>query len=161
MSRNRGFSLIELVLVISIIMVLSLVSGPIYRNHANKSRQTEGYALLGTIRSAQENYYGEYGYFYYPGSCPGGYSFTDNDPVLGIDARMNKFYKMFKSSTLVEKDPGVEDYVNRGTDHYLFQAEIKGIGRGAVDLIMIYNKTAGVEVFPRGEEANYMYLYNK
>ncbi len=159
-TKQRGFSLIELVLVIAIIMVLSLVSGPLYRNHANKSRQTEGYALLGTIRSAQEKYFGEFGTFYYPGDNPGGYSPTGYDPVLGIDARMNKFYKTFKSFAWVGKGDDTntnKDYSDWGKRAWLFHAEAYGTS-GAADLVMVYNRTVGVEIFIKGD-ASYNTLH--
>ncbi len=135
--RRRGFTLVELVLVISIVVVLSVISGPIYRSYAYKARQAEGYALIGTIRSAQESYYGEYSEFLddNDSSASGGGSgawFTANEEVLGIDARPNKYYTWFC----------VSNNSNYNDRKYKFKAMAKGAG--AADIIMYYNRTEGV-----------------
>ena len=156
MNKIRGFSLIELVLVIAIIMVLSLVSGPLYRNHANKSRQTEGYALLGTIRAAQESYFGEFGNFLYETESSSGKNRTPvgYEEVLGIDARMNKFYKTFKVGAWAgfnsPDGSHVDNWASAGQARYAFCAVAYGSG-GAANLIMLYNRTAGVEIYVAGD----------
>lgn len=137
--RNFGFTLVELVLVISIVVVLSVISGPIYRSYAYKARQAEGYALLGTIRSAQESYYGEYEEFlmayYGSGKTKGN---TCNEEVLGIDARPNKYYTWFS----------IADNSNVGGDNwykYSFKAVV--YGTAAANLTMIFNRTSGVTTY--------------
>ena len=140
-------------------MVLSLVSGPLYRNHANKSRQTEGYALLGTIRAAQENYFGEFGNFLYETESSSGKSRTPvgYEEVLGIDARMNKFYKTFRAGCFVnDKDVGAQtsyDLANAAMTRAAFAAVAYG-SDGAAPLVMVYNRTVGVEIFMKGEEGH-------
>ena len=65
--KIKGFTLLELIITISIVMVLSLISWPIYRKHSKEyTVLAEGYALLGAIKEAQINYYNEYGYFFAP-----------------------------------------------------------------------------------------------
>lgn len=131
---SKGFTLVELVLVISIVVVLSVISGPIYRSYAYKARQAEGYALIGTIRSAQESYFGEYGTFLtYDCSSSGSNYYTCNEEVLGIDSRPNKYYTWF--------------CINSGTQtsaarYYDFKAIVQG--NGAAILRMYYNRTSGV-----------------
>ncbi|MBQ3835042.1 MAG: prepilin-type N-terminal cleavage/methylation domain-containing protein, partial [Elusimicrobia bacterium] len=80
--KNKGFSLVELIITIMIIIILSLISGPIYKSYALKAKEAEGYALLGAIRSAQDNYYRTYRTFYHTYGA-----YTCNNEVLGIDAR--------------------------------------------------------------------------
>ncbi|MBQ3833935.1 MAG: prepilin-type N-terminal cleavage/methylation domain-containing protein, partial [Elusimicrobia bacterium] len=58
--NNKGFSLMEVILVVVIIAVLSAISGPIYKGYSTKAKQSEGYALLGVILSAQQSYYENY-----------------------------------------------------------------------------------------------------
>ncbi|MBQ3834173.1 MAG: hypothetical protein II816_01470 [Elusimicrobia bacterium] len=89
--KQFGFSLVELVVTIMIIITLSLISGPIYKSYSLKAKQAEGYALLGTIRAAEDNYYREWREFFKGGTE------TCNDVVLGIDARHNKYYTKFDS----------------------------------------------------------------
>ncbi len=135
---SLGFTLVELVLVISIVVVLSVISGPIYRSYAYKARQAEGYALIGTIRSAQENYFGEYGNFLSRGNSvtssmgakgPG----TCNDEILGIDARPNKYYTSFNIGWTSGANPVA----------YAFTASAFG-SEGAADVVMMYNRTSGI-----------------
>ena len=94
--KSKGFTLVELVIVIAIVIILSVISVPIYRGYIDKSKMAEGYALLGTVLSAQKAYYAEYGNFYRdPRPANTGRNdtnYSNYEPVLGIDARGNKFF---------------------------------------------------------------------
>ena len=95
-NKQSGFTLVELVITIAIVIILSVVSVPIYQGYTKKAKISEGYALLGLILSAQKSYYTEYGNFLH---CYNGSSkstgWTSNDEVLGIDARGNKWFTYF------------------------------------------------------------------
>ena len=96
---SRGaFTLVELVITIAIVIILSVISVPIYRGYVDKAKWSEGYALLGTILSAQKAYYSEYGLFLNrqdsSGNAGANY-FTSHETVLGIDARGNKYFTWF------------------------------------------------------------------
>ena len=96
----KGFTLVELVIVIAIVIILSVVSVPIYRGYVDKSKMAEGYALLGTVLSAQKTYYSEYGNFLMAkNSSAGNKYWTDNELVTGIDARGNKYFTWFKAGS--------------------------------------------------------------
>ena len=93
-----GFTLVELVITIAIVIILSVISVPIYQGYTRKAKMAEGYALLGTILSAQKAYYSEYGNFlgeeaYHEEGTPG--NWLTYDPILGIDARGNKYCTAF------------------------------------------------------------------
>ncbi len=90
--RRSGFTLVELVIVIAIVIILSVISVPIYRGYVDKAKWSEGYALMGAIISAQKAYYSEYGNFLRRAN--GGYA-TNYNTVLGIDARGNKYFTYF------------------------------------------------------------------
>ncbi len=92
MKRLKGFTLVELVITIAIVIILSVISVPIYRGYVDKAKMAEVYALAGTILSAQKNYYSEYGYFYFLGP---NYYWTSNNIDLGIDIRGNKYFTSF------------------------------------------------------------------
>ena len=93
--RRRGFTLVELVIVIAIVIILSVISVPIYRGYVDKAKMSEAYALLGSILSAQKAYYSEYGNFL---SIYDGGQMTSYNAVLGIDARGNKYVTNFQAS---------------------------------------------------------------
>ena len=89
--KKFGFTLVELIVVISVVVILSLISVPIYKDYTIKAKVAEGYAALGAIRSAQENYFAEYGMFY---AVYGG-AYTVYDPVLNVNLIANKYYTAF------------------------------------------------------------------
>ena len=62
-SKNNGFSLVELVIVIVIIGVLAAVAVPIYKNNVQKAIRSEVLVTMGFVTNFLEIYYGENGYF--------------------------------------------------------------------------------------------------
>lgn len=116
---RKGFSLIEIVITVMIIVILSLISGPVYNTYAKKAKESEGYALLGTLRSAEEHYYRQYKQFYSQSA------FTCNNDVLGVDVRHSKYYTSFAISYM--------------SGHVGFIAYTRA--NGAKNLQMTYNLT--------------------
>ncbi len=99
--RSKGFTLVELVIVIAIVIILSVISVPIYRGYVDKSKMAEGYALLGTTLSAQKAYYSEHGYFYQH------LNITSYMPEINIDVRGNKYFTCFDTGTIASWNPKV------------------------------------------------------
>ena len=98
--RRCGFTLVELVIVIAIVIILSVISVPIYRGYVDKAKWAEAYALVGTIASAQKAYYAEYGNFLrlqQTSATSSSEWYTCNETVLGIDARSNKYFTSFRA----------------------------------------------------------------
>lgn len=58
--RRRGFTLIELMVVVVIIGILATVAGQSYKRFSRRARVQEAISLLGDIRIKQENYYQTY-----------------------------------------------------------------------------------------------------
>ena len=141
MKRNniklKAFTLVELVIVITMVMILSMVAVPVYKKHILNAKFSEAYSLLGTILSAQMAYRSEYGCFLgRGGTAPANRSSTDNETVLGVDARNNKYFKTFL----------INEIYGQGYDpvKYCFTAWTSGsYGR----LTLAYDITAGGATF--------------
>ena len=107
--KRKGFTLVELVIVIIIVGILSLVAIPIYRKYVREAKFTEAKALLSSVYNAQRLYYLENGFYYSIGSS------VRYNKVLGIDARNNKFFTVF------------DTYASGHTDLWLAGAGAQGI----------------------------------
>ena len=92
MKRAKGFTLVELVIVIVIVGILSIVAVPIYRGYTRKAMGTEAKSLLGYIQTAQKVYFAEFAAFYDAGE-------TAFSEALDVDARSNKYFKAFSVTT--------------------------------------------------------------
>jgi len=92
MRKTKGFTLVELVIVIVIVGILSIVAVPIYRGYTRKAMATEGKALLGAIQTAQKIHFAENAFFASQSSA------TSFSSSLDVDARSNKYFTAFAIS---------------------------------------------------------------
>lgn len=60
---TRGFTLVELMIVVGIIGVLASVAIPSFRNYQLSSKRAEAFANLSSLATAQKAYYAEYNQF--------------------------------------------------------------------------------------------------
>jgi prepilin-type N-terminal cleavage/methylation domain-containing protein len=56
-NSNKGFSIIELMIVVAIVGILAAVAVPSYLKHVHRTRQAEGVHRLLDVKTAQEKYY--------------------------------------------------------------------------------------------------------
>jgi prepilin-type N-terminal cleavage/methylation domain-containing protein len=61
--RFRGFTLIEMMIVVAIISVLAVIAGTAYRKYMDAGRTAEVYSMLGELRTKQEAYKVENGVY--------------------------------------------------------------------------------------------------
>jgi prepilin-type N-terminal cleavage/methylation domain-containing protein len=60
-TRRRGFTLLEMMIVVAIIGVLAAIAIPQFRTYQFRSKRSEGYANLASLAKAQESYFAEFG----------------------------------------------------------------------------------------------------
>ena len=91
MKNNKGFTLIELMIVVAIIGILAAVAIPNFRNYQLKSKESEAKVNLAAIGVAQEAYFAEYDAYVVCTAnpvAPAGAAKRDwvNNPLWGWDA---------------------------------------------------------------------------
>ena len=130
--KRKGFTLVELVIVIVIVGILSIVAVPIYRGYTRKAMGTEAKSLLGSIQTAEKVYFAEMSeYMAYSGSF---------EKTLDVDARANKYFTSYSISTSGEGDAAT------------FTATVSGLqGTPAAGITM--KLTAGVNGKPVWEDS--------
>jgi type IV pilus assembly protein PilA len=89
-ARQRGFTLIELMVAVAIIGLLAALAIPNYLRFQLRSRTSEAKANLAAIRTAEESYYAEYGLYVAaapaPAAVPGAGRTTWPRPTPGCPA---------------------------------------------------------------------------
>jgi len=142
---KKGFTLVELVIVIIIVGILSIVAVPIYKGYTDRAKESEAKALLGSINTSQKVYYAEFNYFY-----AGDATYNKLDR-LSLDSRANKYYTGFTIETNGQSDTnsvftaivypnGGEDVQDSGATNNLKNVTLVGSASGEAK---IYGGVAG------------------
>ena len=71
MNVEKGFTLIELMIVVVVIGVLSVIAIPIYADYATRTQVLEAVAITAPIRKAHEEFFMEHGKWAIGHSSPG------------------------------------------------------------------------------------------
>lgn len=81
--NNRGFTMTELMIVVTIIGILATIAFPMFQTVPERSKSTEAVTALGLIRSAMRVYYVEHGTFANAGMFTDGAQVTSGG-LLGV-----------------------------------------------------------------------------
>jgi prepilin-type N-terminal cleavage/methylation domain-containing protein len=113
---KRGFTLIELVVVISILAILSGVLVPRVTNHLKAARDARRLADIKAVRGAIEQYFAD------KGSYPPG---NPNSSMSGWDVSSDgDFIRVLRDEGYLDED--AQDPINDGTYHYRYYVYPKG-----------------------------------
>jgi type IV pilus assembly protein PilE len=63
MRGKEGVTLIEVMIVVAIVGMLAAIAIPAYDNYITRSRRSDAFTALGTVRAAQEMYRAERGFY--------------------------------------------------------------------------------------------------
>ena len=84
--NQRGFTMVELMIVVTIIGLLATIAMPMFQMVPERSKSTEAVTALGLIRSSMRVYYVEHGTFANPSVFTDGAQVTSGK-LLGVTDR--------------------------------------------------------------------------
>jgi len=62
-SRAKGFTLIEMLIVVAIVAILAAIAYPAYQNYIQRTRRADGKELAMRIASAEERYFTNFNHY--------------------------------------------------------------------------------------------------
>ena len=119
---SKGFSLIELMIVVVVIGILAAVTVPAYFNHILRTRQSDAYHNLLDLKAAQEMYYSlenEYAGDYKPLHDFPSNTFTK---LLSFDFEDTEYYVYYVRR--VTGPPGFRRSVRRSGPFYSYSYDL-------------------------------------
>ncbi len=139
--QRKGFTLVELIIVIVIVGILSIVAVPVYKGYTKKAMATEAKALLGAILTAEKIYFVEHGNFKV-------LDHTNYDKDLDVDSRGNKYFTSWNAS-LIWNTSSIPSTGKVGpADRVLFTTTgNQGSGADLISMAMLYSGTGTPTLF--------------
>ncbi|RKZ01822.1 MAG: hypothetical protein DRQ04_04390 [Candidatus Hydrothermota bacterium] len=122
--EKRGFTLIELMIVVAIIAILAAVAIPQYRKFQLRAKTSEAKANIGAIRSVEEGWSAEHDYYYaagpnpgtVPGSSPADWTSGTNFDKLGFKPAGKVYYRYAVQSATSTFDDDNVPSLSGGSD---------------------------------------------
>jgi type IV pilus assembly protein PilE len=79
-TRAKGFTLIEMLIVVAIVAILAAIAYPAYQNYVQRTRRADGKELAMRIASAEERFFTNFN------------SYSDDFDKLGVNSTSEKLY---------------------------------------------------------------------
>ena len=123
MRKRKGFTLMELIIVVIIIGILAAIGVPQFFRIAERGRSSEAIALLGSLKSAQMRYASEHG------------TTTDDLDELDMQASNLKYFDVpnltaqadpINNTGVVIADMDRNDINNAGYGNYVLEIQVDG-----------------------------------
>lgn len=90
-NRSKGFTLLELLIVLVILGIIAGLYFPVYLQTVDKFKAQEAYTALGSIRAAMTRYYSEHNTFVGASIIPGTANFIGVDPLAAGTGQAGNF----------------------------------------------------------------------
>lgn len=128
--QSKGFTLVELLVILIIIGILSAIAVPAFIGLADRGRLSEAREYLGSLSRAQQSYYVENGVY------ATGDPTDQNIPANSLDPDFQRVLNQLGTSIPIETDNYVYGYV-AGVDGFTFTADPVGGWVGVASKIFL------------------------
>ena len=91
----KGFTLVELMVVIIIVGILAAVAVPLYKDYVNKGKASEGQALVGAVAAAEKVYFAQHNQCLSVGAAGTGTGGGGAADPLGVVATENIYFTAY------------------------------------------------------------------
>jgi type IV pilus assembly protein PilE len=121
-SAHRGFTLVELMIVVAVVAILAAVALPSYQSYVLKSRRADAWSLIQSVQLAQERH--RLSNPTYAEDCPAGVTCTSEHYAVEVSAASATGFTL--TATPLDGSPQVRDAC---TSIALVQSAAGGISR--------------------------------
>ncbi len=136
MRRNqKGFTLMELMVVIVIVAILAAVAVPLYINYVKDARRTEAKAAIGALATAMEEYYLKTGSY--------NLTTTDGSDLYATNADGVRNSNLSQETLQEIQTHWTINIVGNGTTDYTITLNGAQTASGYQDVGVIYTYTRG------------------